>query len=380
MPQQVTGKRHPVAKNPNQRNTSQRNAPSPRKRKRANTGCLSGLLYFLFVVGISALLAGFAWIMTDEVLGLTKPDGEVRLEVKESDTIADITNMLKDKGLIQYPWLFQIYANLSHADEKIVPGAYTVATNLDYMAIVGTMKKDSQYRTEVQVVFPEGFTLKQIFARLAEKKVCSEEDLLETSRTHDFSYEYLKDLPKVENRLEGYLFPDTYKFYVDDDPVTVLGKMLANFDTKFTSNMRDWAEERNMTIHEVVTIASMIEREAANAEEAPIVSSVIHNRLNNPRDFPFLEIDATIFYALPEHKSKLTDADKLIDSPYNTYLYEGLPPGPIASPGKSSLEAALDPDETDYYYYALNKDGVHQFSKNWDEHSKVVAEAKAAEE
>ncbi len=351
--------------------------PPAQAKKRAHTGCLSGVLYFFFVIGLSALLAGGIWMAANEVLGLSKQPGQVNIEIKEGESIADITDTLKAKGVIQYPWLFKLYANVSKAEEKIVPGAYVLETNLDYMAIVGAMKKNSQYRAIVKVTIPEGFTLKEIFARLEENRVCTTKDLWTVAREHEFSYSYLKELPKTDNRLEGYLFPDTYEFYVNENPVDVISKMLAIFDRKLTADMRQQAEAMEMSIHEVVTLASMIEREAANAEEAPTISSVIHNRLRSDK-FPYLQIDATILYALPAHKTALSSEDMDIDSPYNTYLYEGLPPGPICSPGKSSLMAAVDPDDTGYYFYAVNKEGKHQFSKTKAEHDKVVQEAKAA--
>ncbi len=351
----------------------------PRRRHRPQTGCLSGVLYFFFVVGVSALLAGFGWLTANEVLGLSKPEGVVTVEIKENETISEITGQLKEKGLIQYPWMFMLYANVSHAEEKIVPGTYTIDTNLDYIAIVGAMKKGSQYRSIVKVTIPEGFMMREIFARLEEKKVCSAAELMKAAKEHDFNYSFLKDLPKTDNRLEGFLFPDTYEFYVNENPVDAISKMLSIFDRKFTADMRQRASSMDLTIQQAVTIASMIEREAANAEEAPTISSVIYNRLHKPEKFPYLQIDATILYALPEHKTRLTNTDKELDSPYNTYLYKGLPPGPICSPGKSSLLAAVDPEDTGYYYYAINKEGKHQFSKTQSEHNKVVEEARAAQ-
>ena len=365
---------------------SVRNAPAVRnrvplrKRRRSNTGCLTGLLYFLFVVGISSLLAAFGWMAASEVLGFSRPAGLATVTIGQEDSISDIADNLLEHGLIETPWLFKLYANLSDALEEIVPGTYSIDTSLDYMAIVNAMKRDSIYRSEIKVTIPEGFTMKQIIARLSESGVCDEEELWSSARTYDFPYDFIEALPKTNNRLEGFLFPDTYDFYVGDDPVRVLRKMLSNFDSKLTKNMRTRAEEMGLSIMEAITIASMIEREAANADDAMNISSVIHNRLNHPDDYPWLEIDATIIYALPEHKAELTDADKLIDSPYNTYRYKGLPPGPICSPGRIAIEAALDPAQTGYYFYAMNKDGVHEFTTNLADHNKVVREAREARE
>ncbi len=331
----------------------------------------------MFVVGVSALLAGLLWIAANEVLALNKPDKTVEITVEETDTVASVADKLKDIGVINYKWLFNFYGSVSHAQEKIKPGTYEINTNYDYMAIVNALRPSAGRRETVSVVIPEGFTLQQIVNRLVENKVCTMEDLKDVIKNYDFANPFVKDLPKTDNRLEGYLFPDTYEFYVGDKAANVIGKMLSQFTSKITPDMEERAAELGFSMHEVVTIASLIEKEAANADEAPYIASVIHNRLKSDK-FPRLQIDATVIYALPEHKERLTEADLQIDSPYNTYLYDGLPPGPIASPGRTSLAAALYPESTSYYYYAINKDGVHQFSKTKQEHDRVVAAARAA--
>ena len=189
--------------------------------------------------------------------------------------------------------------------------------------------------------------------------------------------------------LEGFLFPDTYDFYEHDEPERVLKKMLNTFDTRFTDSMRqelvnlnnmmedklrgngygkNYIEEHKFTVREVVIVASMIEKETANNAESFIVSSVIYNRLTNPGEYPFLNIDATLVYALGG-RNELTAQDKTIDSPYNTYKEKGLIPGPIASPSQNSLVAALQPEDTKYYYYAYNPaTEEHKFSKTYKEH------------
>ena len=177
----------------------------------------------------------------------------------------------------------------------------------------------------------------------------------------DFDYEFLEGLePGDANRLEGYLFPDTYEFYENSSPERAIKKFLDNFKSKVTEEMFLTAAQMGRDFNEVLTVASLIEKEAASDAERSTISSVIYNRLASP-DFPYLNIDATVLYALGEHKEKLTYEDLQIDSPYNTYLYQGLPPGPICSPGLTSIRAALGPEETNYYYYALQTDGLHAF-------------------
>jgi UPF0755 protein len=270
--------------------------------------------------------------------------------------------------------LFRIFANFAHAEDKIEPGVYELNTTLDYHAIVSSMRKKAGTRPVVSdVLIPEGYTNAQIFALLEEKQVCTAKELWDAAANFDFAYEFLADLPKGDNnRLEGFLFPDTYDFYQSSNPDEALKKMLANFDKKFTSDMRANAAEINMTVQEVLTFASLIEREAANNDERPVIASVIYNRLKN-WDNPLLQIDASIQYALPEHKGALTYDDLQVDSPYNTYLYPGLPPGPIANPGLASIKAVLSPASTKYYYYALNKELVHKFFEKQADHSAFVA-------
>ena len=345
----------------------------PRKKgfKTPASSCMGAALYFMFVIGISALIAALGWKAANEVLALNKEDYTAVVEIKAGATLDDISKTLKDSGIITNEWLFKAYGGFSKAEEKIDPGRYELNANMDYLAIVRSMRANSQKREIVTITIPEGYELSQILALLASKNICSIEELKETARAYDFEYSYIKELPKTENRLEGYLFPDTYDFYVNERPSQALGKLISNFDKKFNADMRTRAEAIGMTMHEIVTLASLIEREAANDDESATVSSVIHNRLKS-KDYPYLQIDATIQYILPERKENLSEADTEIDNPYNTYQYKGLPPGPIANPGSASLRAALYPENTNYYFYALDKDKTHKFSKTFDEHRKFL--------
>jgi UPF0755 protein len=340
------------------------------------TGFMAGILYFFFVVGVSAALALFAWQSAKDVLGLMKPDIEATIVVKEGFELNQLARELHEKGIIDYPWLFTLYCRVSGSGDSIRPGEYTVNALLDYRAIVHHMRGRARQLEEIRISIPEGFTLMQIIARLSENGVANEEDLWRVAQHHHYEYSFLRTLPYEPNRLEGFLFPDTYDFYVGENPVSVFNKMLANFNRKLNPEYRERARDLEMTISEIITIASLIEREAANDDERPLVSSVIHNRLNST-NFPLLQIDATVQYLLPEPKPRLLNVDifdnPITDSPYNTYLYEGLPPGPIGNPGLESIRAALYPERTNYFFYALTSDFTHAFSRNAAEHDRVVA-------
>ena len=355
--------------------------PVPRKSKKrrrkvkrtgAGKGCLKAIIWFLLVIGISGALAGFGWLCADDLLSLTAEKQEVVLTVDETDDVAAVANKLRESGLIKYPWLFQLYGKFAKADQKIEPGTYTLDCVMDYRALVVAMRQRSGYQTTVDVTIPEGFTLQQVLERLVENGVGEYDTLQETCATHDFEYQFLEEVPFGEkNRLEGYLFPDTYTFYVGENPVSAVSKFLSNFSGKFTPAYRERAEELGYSMREILIIASLIEKEAADQSEMSTISSVIHNRLES-NSFRRLQIDATIQYFLPERKARLSYEDLAIDNPYNTYLYEGLPPGPICNPGAAAIKAALYPKNTDYYFYALTEDGVHEFAKTAEEHQRII--------
>lgn len=359
-----------------------RNYRAIHRNRTHRTGCLGGLLYFLFILCVSAVLALVGWIAANDVLALNKPDKTAVVVIPESfftektnddgetylsADISEVADELKKQGFVDYPFLFKIFAKFSHADRKIDPGEYELSTSYDFRSLVAHMHSTSQYSTAetTTVTIPEGRTLKQTFAILEEAGVCDAQDLWRSAADTDFEFWFLSsDTLGDENRLEGFLFPDTYEFFVDSNPDSVLRKFLENFNDKFTAEMREAAEERGLTVQEIVTAASLIESEAANDEERPAIASVIYNRLGSS-DMRLLQIDATIQYILPERKDKLTYDDLEIDSPYNTYLYPGLPPGAISNPGLASIKAAIYPEETDYFFYALNKEGAHSFFNDY---------------
>jgi len=331
-----------------------------RIRREKRTGCVGGILYGAFVIAISIILATIMWMAAVDVLGFGVEDEQVNVTVHDGFTIEDITDMLYDADLIRYKPLFNLYAGFSKAEEKISAGAYVLNKSFDYRALVQGMTARAGIRVETTVTLPEGLTMAQMFTILEDYGVCTSNDLWETATNYEFNYDFLDKQTVGERlRLEGFLFPDTYGFYLDSSPVQVLNKLLREFDRRFNEDYIKRAEDMGYTIHEIITIASMIEREAGSEEERPRIASVIYNRLNS-RDFPLLQIDATIHYAISGTGRPFSTS---IDHPYNTYKYEGLPPGPIASPSMGSIRAALYPASTDAYYYALSREGTHRFFK-----------------
>ncbi|MDR0292724.1 MAG: endolytic transglycosylase MltG [Oscillospiraceae bacterium] len=330
------------------------------RKQRANTGCLRGILYFLIISGTSLFLAVLGWGCVNDVLALTKPDKEVTVSIPRDYTIPELSRELAELGLIEKPWLFTLYCNYSHAKDKIEPGSYTINSSLDYNAIIKSFVTVVE-REVVEVRVIEGKNLEETFRLIAEQGVCGYEELLKAADEEEFSFDFLEDLPVRPGRLEGYLYPDTYLFYTDVSPRSVLLKFLNNFKLKLTPSMRNRLNTIEYDLNGILTIASMIEMEAASDSERNLISSVIYNRLG--RDMR-LDIDATVYYLVPERKEnqeRLTAEDLEIDSPYNTRRYAGLPPGPICSPSYASIRAALYPASTKYLYYALDKERNHRF-------------------
>lgn len=375
---------------------ARRKAPKKPKKGSGLLGIphfVATLIYFAVILAISVTLARMLWLCADDMLALTKEDQEITVTIAETDTLEDIADKLVDAGLVRYKKVFLFYANLGSAREKISSGTFTLNSMYDYPALIRGMSTYASGRSVVTVTIPEGYNCRQMFSLLEEKGVCSVESLEEASMEGDFDdYWFLEGVERDSKYcLEGYLFPDTYDFYEGDNAERVIEKMLDDFDYRFRDTMREliptlnerltemmrsngfddaYIEAHQVTIREIVIVASMVEKETANNEESPVIASVIYNRLTNAGNFPYLNIDATILYALGEHKEELTLEDLQIDSPYNTYTHAGLTPGPISNPGLASLQAALNPEDTDYYYYALDEStGEHHFSRTQEEHN-----------
>ena len=359
------------SRQPRRREETQRSSNTRRRKKRS--GLSGAAIYAIFVIGVSALLACIGWVAANDVLALNKPEKTATITITNDDSFGDVAEKLKDEGLIEYKFLFNLFATFTRSKDDVVAGTFTLNTDMDYRALLSGMSANSATRATVTVTIPEGYTVDQIFTLLEEKGVASVEDLQDMAANHDYAFSFLQDLELGDyHRLEGYLYPDTYEFTTPQNPLYVINKMLVRFDEQFTDAMRQEVADSGRTIHEIITIASMIEKETDGSDRADI-ASVIYNRLNNPSGGTqgYLQIDATLAYI---NGGKVpTEADKSIDSPYNTYLYKGLPAGPISNPGLESIKAAMNPNSTSYYYYALGDDGVHHFFKTLREQQNFIA-------
>ena len=337
----------------------------------ATTSFLKSVGYILLVVGIALVLSTTAIVVANDVLALVKPDNDVAIKFEYDLSSDEMADLLKDYGIIDYAFVFKLFTSIKEIN-YFKSGTYDLNSNMDYGQIISELRREKMGDV-VEITIPEGYTVRQIAELMEENRVCSIAEFMNTANTYDFSHSVLKDLPFRENRLEGYLFPDTYQFYVNEKTVSVINKMLNNFEKRYTDAMRAITEKNGQTIDEILVMASLIEKEAKWASERTMIAGVIYNRLNAPDRFPKLQIDATLLY-VTGHKDKLTAEDLLIDSPYNTYLYEGLPPTAICNPGLNAILAAISPEANNYYYYVADPEtGGHVFSRTLAEHNQAVA-------
>ena len=375
---------------------SERDYHPVRQSHEYHSGCMGGIMYFVFIACVSVVLACLAWMAASDMLALNKDeftavvtlpmsifssetvdtyDEEGNKTGTERVTYADmdyVTDALKEAGLIEYKWLFNVFCKISTASEKVSPGEYELKSTFDYRALIQNMRAGSASTVTVDVTLPEGFTMRQIFQRLEEMNVCSYDELMESAANDKFNYSFLEGMEEGDaTRLEGYLFPDTYEFYVGMQASSAINKMLETFYYKQTADMLKQASDMNMSMREIVNVASLIEKEAANDAERALIASVIYNRIYAGMQ---LGIDASVLYEYPDHEGAPTAEMLQTDSPYNTRIRTGLPPTPICNPGMASITAALNPESTGYYYYALDTaTGEHRFFTNETEFNNFVA-------
>lgn len=365
---------------------------------------LKAVIYIMSILVISGFLSYFAISAGNDIFAFVKDDIEVAVSIGEDTDIKTLGELLADEGIIKYPKVFNLYAKLRKKDSvTLQAGEYTVSPMMNYDSLIATFAKSNAVeRTTVVVTIPEGYTVDQIIDTLVNKYgLSSEKELKEAIENYDFDYWFVKrldtDKPRSgrKYRLEGYLYPDTYYYYSDSSAAAIIYKMLDNFDDKIKDIFRgdktvpgnnyiekvDYlCDQFGMTFDDIVIIASMVQMEGKYTTEYGTISSVFHNRLANPSvTNGKLESDATLQYLLDKHSDNLTEDHKKIDSPYNTYLYDGLPPGSISNPAQTAIIYALYPDNTKYYFFVAGKDGYSLFAKTYKEHLKNIETVNAQE-
>lgn len=291
----------------------------------------------------------------------------VKIEIPENATSADISTILAKNDIIGNAFLFKLYLRASKQGSAFKAGSYVFDGSYNMPDITTTLTKGGIAGTTVTV--PEGYTLEQIAAILAEKGIVTKEDFLKAAKEDDFNYSYLPEKGDTL-RLQGFLYPETYQFFPNTPADEVIDTMLKEFDSKFNDEWMAQLTKRNLSMEELIIMASIVEREAVVETDRPIIAGIFYNRLATGMK---LQSCATVQYALGETKPVLSTEDTAIDSPFNTYMINGLPPYPICSPGMASLKAALFPEETNYLFFVAKHDGSHVFSKTYDEHLQAKA-------
>lgn len=345
---------------------------------------VKAIVYIIFIIVISVFLAIAIILVGNDVFAFIKSDEVVEITIPEYATLDEVSQILYENDIIKYPQVFKLYAVSKKDDGEFLAGTYSVSPMMNYDTLLGEFKEKIVYAV-VDVTIPEGYTTDEIIDLFVDGYgIGTREGFVDVIQNHDFDYWFIDELEKSGRmkdriyRLDGYLFPDTYQFYTSSSEVTVIDKLLKRFSQIFTKEYRTQCAELGYSVDEMITLASMIEREAGSPSEFFRVSSVFHNRLNNPWAYSKLESDATVLYVLRHEsgeKLTLTADDLRYDTPYNTYIYEGLPPGPIANPSASAMLASLSPEKTNYYYFVANK-GQTYFSETKAQHDAYIAQFK----
>jgi UPF0755 protein len=290
----------------------------------------------------------------------------VRFVVPPGATFHEVADTLHRTGLIDSVTVFDLYARYKHLDTNVQAGAYELSRNLNMIQILTALQ--TAIPEEIFVRIPEGYTIKKTAAMLDAGGVIKGSDYTALAVQGKFSYDFLKDLPPGAS-LEGFLFPDTYLVPRSGTAKDLITLQLDNFKRQWTDTRQAQAATRKLNPLQIVTIASLIEREARFQEDRPLVASVIYNRLAAGW---LLQIDATVLYAKGVWQSSVTLDDRKINSPYNTYLHTGLPPGPIANPGIKAIDAALQPADTGYFFYLSDPQGHNHYAKTNEEFARLL--------
>lgn len=327
------------------------------------------VIYISCVLVASLLLTLIAWLAIRDCFAFhNKVSEDIPIVVEDGEGLSTITDKLSDADIIDFPLAFRLYYSIIKKNTNVQYGTHYFKKGDDYDAILRKLSEATETRETVEFLITEGKTQKDVISIISNAGYATSGDLTEAINFTQFdNFRFLEKLPDRAAKLEGYLFPAKYEIYAGESATSIIIRMLKKFDSVFDDIMYDRAEELGMTVDEVITLASIIQAEAGSEDEMPMVSSVFHNRLNNP-NYGYLQSCATVQYTMTERKDVLTKKDIEVDNKYNTYKYRGLPIGPICNPGLAAIEAALYPADTDYYYFVSDGKGNNVFSHSYSEH------------
>lgn len=367
-----------------EKSTEEKKMKPKRKRNKPKKWIVSfwvcfSLLFFMLLVAASGLF--YLWNQLEP----TESGSSIEVTIPKGSSANSVAKLLEENGIIKNGFIFGYYLVLKDEGGSFQAGKYQLAPGMDKAEVIAKLNAGDVIAEEtVTFTIPEGFTIAQIADKLATEGIVDKEKFIAlTNETRSWSgAENVLNMPQettqLINRLEGYLFPDTYEVVKGSTEEDIVIRMLKEQDRKLATLPEDWPDELDrlaISMHELLTIASLIEREVVVDSERATVAGVIYNRLKKPMR---LQIDATIQYALGKQKELLSIEDTKLDSPYNTYTIDGIPPGPISTPSLESIKAALYPEEHNYYYYVTKKDGTqsHLFAETYKQHQKNIEKSK----
>jgi len=343
---------------------------------------VKAITYIVLVLVVAIFISIFVIRVGNDVFAFVKSEETVEITIPENATTQDIASILYDNGIISYPNIFKLYASVKKESGEYLAGDYTVSPSMSYDDLRNEFKPKAVEGTS-WITIPEGYSTDEIIDLMLSYGIGEREAYVDVINNYDFDYWFIdeleeKGIPEGRHyRLDGYLFPDTYQFYNSSSEVTVINKLLARFDQVFAEAYRSRAAELGYSVDDILSLAALIEKEAGTADDYRKVSSVFHNRLKRPSQFPMLQSDATTAYALQiltgERPKTVTPEDNNnTDSPYNTYLNAGLPPGPISNPSASAIRYALYPMDSNYFYFISANDGSTFYANTLVEHNKNI--------
>lgn len=336
----------------------------------------------VLILLLIAAAGGGAWYIWNGMQPVEPAGSEVTFTIEKGTGSAGIADLLEQKGIIRNSLFFKGYLKWTKEGSSFKAGTYVAKPGDTYDELIARLNAGDVVKEEtVAFTIPEGYTAEQIAKKLAEAwhqdaatflKLMDTGEGLKTVDTLGVPQD-----KNLRHRLEGYLFPETYELAKDSTPQEIVEALLNQFQKKLDTipNWQQKLEKNGQTLHQLLTVASLVEREVVVDNERPLVAGVIYNRLKKEQK---LEIDATVQYLLDKQKERLLFKDLEVESPYNTYKNIGLPPGPISNPGLASIQAALEPEASEYYFYVTKKDGTqgHLFAKTYKEHLANIKKSK----
>lgn len=362
-----------------------------KKRNRHNRGIFR-IMWLVSVVLIGAMIATYIITGMNDLLAVERTDDtEVSVKIPANPTLDAVTDLLVNNGVINEGSYFKMFAGMTRSQNDFTEGTYKLRKNMDYQAILTNLGGNSSRTDTVKVTIIEGMNVQEIADKLVKDGALNEKDKqtfldLCASEKFDKDFDFLQAITNGGDRyykLEGYLYPDKYEFYHNDDPMSIIYKFLNNFESKLYNKQSFEGYDKRYSIHKMIektgtsytldqllTIASIIQAEAADKEDMRYVASIIYNRLSAPVDMGVstLGLDSTKFYPYRSEESLPATAGKNYVSRYDTYTQQGLPPGPICNPGNDAIKAALQPNSSSYYYFCHDKDGQAYYASTIEEH------------